>query len=54
MSFLFSPFEIAAVALAALLVSMVSRDGESNWLEGAQLLGTYIIMAISFFFVQEL
>jgi Ca2+:H+ antiporter len=54
MSFLFSPFEIAAVALSALLVSMVSRDGESNWLEGAQLLGTYVIMAISFFFVKEL
>ena len=54
MSFLFSPFEIAAVALSAILVSMVSRDGESNWLEGAQLLGTYVIMAISFFFVQEL
>jgi len=54
MSFLFSPFEIAAVALSAVLVSMVSRDGESNWLEGAQLLGTYVIMAVSFFFVQEL
>jgi Ca2+:H+ antiporter len=54
MSFLFSPFEIAAVALSAMLVSLVSRDGESNWLEGAQLLGTYVIMAISFFFVQEL
>jgi Ca2+:H+ antiporter len=54
MSFLFSPFEIAAVALSALLVSMISRDGESNWLEGAQLLGAYVIMAISFFFVEHL
>src|SRR3954468_5740041 len=54
MSFLFSPFEIAAVALSAVLVSMVSRDGESNWLEGAQLLGTYVIMAVSFFFVEQL
>jgi len=54
MSFLFSPFEIAAVALSALLVSMISRDGESNWLEGTQLLGAYVIMAISFFFVEHL
>jgi Ca2+:H+ antiporter len=54
MSFLFNPFEIAAVALSALLVSLISRDGESNWLEGAQLLGAYMIMAISFFFVREL
>jgi Ca2+:H+ antiporter len=54
MSFLFSPFEIAAVALSAILVSMISRDGESNWLEGAQLLGAYVIMAISFFFVEHL
>jgi Ca2+:H+ antiporter len=54
MSFLFNPFEIAAVALSALLVSLISRDGESNWLEGAQLLGAYMIMAISFFFVRQL
>jgi Ca2+:H+ antiporter len=54
MSFLFNPFEIAAVALSALLVSLISRDGESNWLEGAQLLGAYVIMGISFFFVREL
>jgi Ca2+:H+ antiporter len=54
MSFLFDTFEIAAVALSALLVSMISRDGESNWLEGAQLLGAYVIMGISFLFVQHL
>src|SRR6266540_1684594 len=42
------------IALSALLVSLISRDGESNWLEGAQLLGAYMIMAISFFFVREL
>jgi len=29
----------------------VSQDGESNWLEGAQLLGLYTILALAFFFV---
>ena len=33
---------------------MISLDGESNWLEGAQLIGAYFIMAISFFFVEHL
>jgi Ca2+:H+ antiporter len=51
MDFLFSPFEIAAVALATLIVAVVSLDGRSNWLEGAQLVGAYVIMAISFFFL---
>ena len=54
MSFVFNTFEIAAVGLSAVLVSLISQDGESNWLEGAQLLGAYVIMAISFFFVKHL
>jgi Ca2+:H+ antiporter len=51
MDFLFSPFEIAAVAMATLIVAVTSLDGRSNWLEGAQLIGAYTIMAISFFFL---
>jgi Ca2+:H+ antiporter len=54
MDFIFNPFEIAAVALSVLIVDLISRDGATNWLEGAQLLGAYVIMAISFFFVQAL
>ncbi|MGQ0669306.1 MAG: calcium/proton exchanger [Actinomycetota bacterium] len=54
MDFVFSPFEVAAVGLSTLIVAFISLDGRSNWLEGAQLLGAYIIMAISFFFVGEL
>jgi Ca2+:H+ antiporter len=54
MDFVFSPFEIAAVALSTVLVFMISSDGRSNWLEGAQLTGAYVIMAISFFFVEAL
>ena len=54
MDFVFSTFEVAAVALSTVLVFMISSDGRSNWLEGAQLTGAYVIMAISFFFVEAL
>jgi Ca2+:H+ antiporter len=52
MDFVFSTFEVAAVAVSTFLVFMISVDGRSNWLEGAQLVGAYGIMAISFYFVQ--
>jgi Ca2+:H+ antiporter len=54
MDFVFSTFEVAAVALSTVLVFMISSDGRSNWLEGAQLIGAYVIMAVSFFFVEHL
>ena len=54
MDFVFSTFEIAAVGLATLMVSLLANDGKSNWLEGLQLTGAYLIMAISFFFVRTL
>lgn len=54
MDFVFSTFEVAAVALSTVLVFMISSDGRSNWLEGAQLTGAYVIMAISFYFVEAL
>lgn len=52
MDFIFTTFEVAAVALSTILVFMISSDGRSNWLEGAQLTGAYVIMAISFLFVE--
>jgi Ca2+:H+ antiporter len=54
MDFVFSIAEVAAVALSTILVFMISADGRSNWLEGAQLTGAYVIMAVSFFFVEHL
>ncbi len=52
MDFVFSTFEVAAVALSTFIVALISLDGRSNWLEGAQLTGAYVIMAISFFFAR--
>jgi Ca2+:H+ antiporter len=54
MDFVFSTFEVAAVGLSTLLVTQIANDGRSNWLEGAQLIGAYLIMAASFFFVEHL
>ncbi|MDQ3916141.1 MAG: calcium/proton exchanger [Actinomycetota bacterium] len=48
---IFSSFEIAAVAFAAIVLGFIALDGRSNWFEGAQLVGAYCIMAVSFFFL---
>ncbi len=50
MDLVFAPLEVAAVAVAAGTAALVSLDGESNWLEGALLLGVYVILAVSFYF----
>jgi len=52
MSLVFNGFEIAAVILSVLVVSLVAMDGETNWFEGVQLLAVYCILAIAFFFVR--
>jgi len=51
MDFIFSGIEIAAVAFASVILGFIALDGRSNWIEGAQLLGAYLIMAVSFFFL---
>jgi Ca2+:H+ antiporter len=53
MDFIFSAFEVAALSVSVLLVALISRDGRSNWLEGLQLMATYAIIAMSFFFVRS-
>jgi len=50
MNLIFNTFELACIALATLIVGVVVQDGESNWLEGVQLLSAYVIMAVAFFF----
>jgi Ca2+:H+ antiporter len=51
MDLVFTPLEIAAVTAAAGITALVALDGESTWLEGALLLGVYVIAAVSFFFL---
>lgn len=51
MSLVFNPFEIAAIGLSVATVTLVAMDGESNWLEGLQLLGLYVILSAAFYFI---
>jgi len=51
MTLLFNAFEITAIALSVLATSIVVVDGESNWVEGMQLLAVYLILALAFYFV---
>jgi Ca2+:H+ antiporter len=51
MNLVFNPLEIATLAVVVIIVFFVSQDGESNWLEGLQLMVLYAIAATVFFFV---
>ncbi len=51
MSLVFNPFELAALGAAVVVAALISIDGESNWLEGAQLLIVYVILALAFFYL---
>jgi Ca2+:H+ antiporter len=51
MTLVFNPFEMIALIGAVIVAVMISVDGESNWLEGVQLIGLYAILAIAFFLV---
>jgi Ca2+:H+ antiporter len=49
----FSLPEIVAIAISIWIAQQISGDGESNWLEGVQLLSVYVVMAILFFYLPE-
>jgi Ca2+:H+ antiporter len=51
MSLLFNPLEITAIALSVLATVIVVVDGESNWVEGLQLMAVYLILALAFYFM---
>jgi Ca2+:H+ antiporter len=50
MDLVFTPFEMVSLAMAVGIVALISLDGETNWLEGAQLLTVYAILAVAFYF----
>jgi Ca2+:H+ antiporter len=54
MDFVFTAFEIGIVFMANVIVALISQDGRSDWLEGAQLLGAYCIVGAAAFFVGTL
>lgn len=51
LTLVFNQFELIALGASVLIAALIAVDGESNWLEGAQLLVVYVIIAIAFFFL---
>jgi Ca2+:H+ antiporter len=49
LTFIFNTFELLALIAGVLIAALVSADGESSWLEGAALIGIYIILGLAFF-----
>ena len=48
LTLVFSPMLVIAVFLAVILAIVITVDGESNWIEGASLIGVYVVIAASF------
>jgi Ca2+:H+ antiporter len=51
MDLLFSVFEIVAIALSVLSIAFIAHDGETNWMEGVQLMAVYAILVLGFYFL---
>ena len=49
MSIIFNPFELVSLIASVIIANKVASDGQSNWLEGAQLMAVYFIIAAGFF-----
>jgi Ca2+:H+ antiporter len=49
LTLVFNQLELIALIAGVLIAALVSSDGESNWLEGAELLALYIILGLTFF-----
>ncbi len=53
LNLVFNQFELLAVLAAVSVAALVSSDGETNWLEGAQLIAVYIILGVAFYFLPK-
>ena len=45
--------EVFAVVASVYILFQISEDGETNWIEGVQLLSVYVILGILFFYLPE-
>ena len=51
LTLVFNQLELIALIAGVLIAALVSADGESNWLEGAELLAIYLILGLTFFLI---
>jgi Ca2+:H+ antiporter len=54
MDLLFTTFELIAIGISVVTISFIAHDGETNWMEGVQLLAVYTILALGFYFLPSL
>jgi Ca2+:H+ antiporter len=52
LNLVFQPLELAVLGLSTILFPLVTLDGESNWLEGVQLVAVYVMACVVFFFIK--
>jgi Ca2+:H+ antiporter len=53
MDLIFQPIELVTLFASSAIFAYISLDGESNWLEGIQLLSLYLIAAVAFYFLPK-
>ena len=51
MTLVFNSYKLVALIGAALIAVLISVEGESNWLEGAELVTLYLMLGIAFYVV---
>ena len=47
----FSPFELVAVVVTAMIANYISSDGVCHWVEGVELIAVYLLVATAFYFL---
>ena len=45
MALVFNGFELVALLFAVMIAKHVTKEGESNWFDGLQLLAVYVVLA---------
>ena len=48
LTLVFSPMLVVSVAIAVIITAFITFDGESTWIEGAALIGVYVVIAAAF------
>jgi Ca2+:H+ antiporter len=51
MNLVFPVFEVVALAVATLVIAIITLDGETHWFEGVQLLAVYGLLATAAYFI---
>jgi Ca2+:H+ antiporter len=48
----FTPFELVAVVVTAMIANYIGSDGICHWVEGAQLIAVYLLVGTAFYFLK--